>query len=240
MTISFVYGDNNATIRRSLWRDLEDQSHINKDITWVILGDSSAIRYSIERRGGSLSWPNYMDDLNSCINKSEVEDLRAYGHQFTWHNNNEAYFISRKLDRAIVNPKWMDTFREASSSYLSHLVSDHTPLVISIGEQNTTKGKTFRFFNHWTKYAEFLPLVAQVWNTQLSGNCMFKVCTKLKWLKGRLKELNGFKMQQVREASSLAGLRVQKLQEKIDIQGLESGDLAILQAFKNEANQHYN
>lgn len=74
--------------------------------------DFNAIRFSFERRGGSTSWPVYMNDLHNYFFYSGLEDLKAYGSTFTWSNNNEASFISRKLDRVVVNDKWMYTFHQ--------------------------------------------------------------------------------------------------------------------------------
>lgn len=44
-----------------------------------MLGDLNAIRSPSETMGGANSWPNYMDDLDTCIHIAELDDLRFSG-----------------------------------------------------------------------------------------------------------------------------------------------------------------
>lgn len=60
--------------------------------------------------GGSRDWPNWINDLDVCINHAEMEDLRLEGQLYTWSNRREEGPILRKLDRAIVNIEWENMF----------------------------------------------------------------------------------------------------------------------------------
>ncbi|GFY96156.1 hypothetical protein Acr_11g0004620 [Actinidia rufa] len=60
----------------------------------------------------------------------------------------------------------------------------------SPGWDNDQGPRPFKFFNMWTKYEDFLNVVDSSWSMQVEGTAMFKLCRKLKVLKGPLKALN--------------------------------------------------
>jgi len=68
-------------------------------------------------------------------------------------------------------------------------ILDHCPMVMKIMSPPRTS-KPFKFFNYWTTHPDFSNLVAQVWDSPLNGNPMFILCSKLRLLKCRLKQLN--------------------------------------------------
>lgn len=129
-----------------------------------------------------------MNDLHNCLLSCGLDDLKAYGNAFTWHNNNEVAFISRKLDRVVVNDKWMASFQYSYAHFMSPIVSDHSSMTLCMGKE-AVKGKTFKFFNHWAHFPEFLPLVFHFWKIPVRGSAMFQVCHKLKKLKGELRKM---------------------------------------------------
>ena len=53
-----------------------------------------------------------MNYLYNCINSSDLVDLRYTSIYFTWSNIrvNRQDFIEMKLDRALVNQKWLDVY----------------------------------------------------------------------------------------------------------------------------------
>lgn len=48
----------------------------------------------------------------------------------------------------------------------------------------------FHFFNYWADHPNFLSLVREVWKEEIPGSPIFQLCSKLKRLKSKLKELN--------------------------------------------------
>lgn len=177
-----------------------------------------------------------MDEFNNCIEDCGLSDIKTTGLFFTWQNNNTAYFIQRKLDRVLVNDMWLCKYPLSSATCVPHNISDHTPLVVDLANSQPSKGRTFKFFNHWTEYPEFLPLVERIWATPMFGSPMFKVANKLKLLKGELRTLQAVKKeQQVKRSKELETLLL-NLQTKIDTEGLrEEHTFAELNALKVEA-----
>jgi len=108
---TFIYAFNSSAERLPLWEDIASISRSASSTPWILLGDFNVVRFSSERAGGDLSWPSYMEDLNQCCFDSHLDDLKFSGHLCTWSNKSPSdCLISRKLDRALVNPVWGTCF----------------------------------------------------------------------------------------------------------------------------------
>lgn len=155
--ISIVYGENCPTIRMDLWREIEVGAHGFEGVPWLIVGDFNAVRYQNEAKGGSLDWPAWKNDLNDCIMRAGVEDLRHGGFLFTWSNRKEVAPILRKLDRALINMDWDISFPGSDVQFLPSGLSDHSPMVIKLADllrvriPFLTTGRITRIFCHWLK-----------------------------------------------------------------------------------------
>ena len=102
--VSFVYGLNYPQERLPLWEDICYIHQNSQSLPWALLGDFNIVRAVSEKEGGDLSWTSRMDELNTCCNCADLDDLRFKGHWFTWTNKNPANPILRKLDRVLINP----------------------------------------------------------------------------------------------------------------------------------------
>ena len=54
--------------------------------------------------------------------------------------------ISRKLDRALVNEAWNSKIQQSNAEFLAPGVSDHTPVVVKIGEEIKRRKTPFKVF----------------------------------------------------------------------------------------------
>lgn len=170
------------------------------------------------------------------MDRNGLEDIRATGLFFTWQNNNYAYFILRKIDRAIVNDSWTTCFPNASPFFQVHATSDHSPIVNELGVIQVQAGKCFKFFNHWTKFPEYLPLVEKLWQNEIQGTTMYKIYAKFKMLKVALKELQVVKRKELEERSKSVYGKMEEIQGRIDESGLcNPSDLHLLNSLKQEA-----
>ncbi|GFZ16082.1 hypothetical protein Acr_25g0004910 [Actinidia rufa] len=68
--------------------------------------------------------------------------------------------------------------------------SDHSPCVVSLFGNNDHGASSFKFFNMWAHHTDFLKLVGISWSMRVEGLAMFRLCKKLKALKGPLRTLN--------------------------------------------------
>ena len=86
--------------------------------------------------------------------------LKYGGCQFTWANKkSDGKYITSKLDRALVNEKWIIVeFPMLSASFLTRGPSDHSPVIIAVSKMKN-KGNPFRFFDFWVENEKFIPIV---------------------------------------------------------------------------------
>ena len=187
---TFVYGSNYVQVRRSLWTDILRLASQLSNEAWVVLGDFNAIRYSHEKDGGTRKWPTHMNDLNDCVRDSMLEDLKYKGLFYTWQNNNGNHLIRRKLDRVLVNDQWLHFLPNSEASFLSHCVSDHTSMLVSLGIHYAGGPKPFKFFNFWRDFPEFKQIVLEAWKLPVRGHKMYVLQRKLQAVKGALKDLS--------------------------------------------------
>lgn len=114
LTVGFVYAYNTEGQRRLLWEELVSISnhHLVRDKPLLILGDFNQILTASEH----FSILPYdlpmrrMEDFRDCLVKCELGDLETRGILYTWTNNRPEDPIIRKLDRAMGNEAWRESF----------------------------------------------------------------------------------------------------------------------------------
>ncbi|XP_039049890.1 uncharacterized protein LOC120190952 [Hibiscus syriacus] len=94
----------------------------------------------------------------------QLEDVKSLvgGPLYTWSNKQEESFLARKLDRVLINSRWLEDFLNSFVEFIIQGVSDHCPTSV----------------------------VKESWNLEVSGSPMFYLFAKLKRLKLRLREFN--------------------------------------------------
>lgn len=68
--------------------------------------------------------------------------------------------------------------------------ADHSPAAVVTGPRLTTRRRSFKFFIMWTAHDGFLDLIANHWQSNVTGSPMYTLCRRLKLLKLPLKQLN--------------------------------------------------
>ncbi|GFZ12807.1 hypothetical protein Acr_23g0011920 [Actinidia rufa] len=150
-------------------------------------GISTVFLSGDEKLNGNPVTSYEVRDFQNCCYELGITDLRFSGVLHTWSNNS----IWSKLDRAMVNEKWGQEGISAFSNFgLPGKYSDHSPCVVSLFGNNDHGASSFKFFNMWAHHADFLELVGISWSMRVEGSAMFRLCKKLKALKGPLRTLN--------------------------------------------------
>ncbi|XP_022891948.1 uncharacterized protein LOC111406808 [Olea europaea var. sylvestris] len=76
--------------------------------------------------------------------------------------------VSNKIDRATINDVWTQSGIHSIAEFLpSGCLSDNSPCIVSLLQQDDSKGKPFRFFNMWT-HDNFLDIVQDGWNKEIA------------------------------------------------------------------------
>lgn len=66
-------------------------------------------------------------------------------------------------------------------------ISDHSPMLLRVEEGCNHARIPFKFKNIWAEDMRFRDLVEQAWGSTMYGCAMYKLCKKLRILKGYLK-----------------------------------------------------
>ncbi|XP_010484758.1 PREDICTED: uncharacterized protein LOC104763036 [Camelina sativa] len=168
MVVSFVYAVNCRSGRQLLWEDLCALSRDSAVCArpWVVMGDFNQTLNPAEHSSGGTRIKKGMEEFHDCLSYANLQDLTIRGNQFTWWNNQELNPIAKNLDRVLINDEWMIKQEAAWSSTLYD----------------------FPFPLHDD---EFLPRLLNYWHTADSyGTAQFNLVTRLKELKGIIRDLN--------------------------------------------------
>ncbi|KAL2251910.1 UNVERIFIED_CONTAM: hypothetical protein Sindi_2313300 [Sesamum indicum] len=110
------------------------------------------------------------------------------GEWYTWHNcSTNSRSLWKRLDRILINDRWLARFPSSCYHSLLPRTSDHLPLVLH-GDRQSQTGGMFRFDNYLTHSPEFIPSVQNIWQNTIVGVPMFAVTRKLKALKPVFRE----------------------------------------------------
>ncbi|GKA36613.1 hypothetical protein Tco_0723178 [Tanacetum coccineum] len=149
--------------------------------------------------------------------KSLTTDNGGSGFQFTWSKSpfNPKESILKKLDRVMVNEKFLDSFQKAHVVFLPYIIFYHCPTLLTIPDGEMKLAKPFRFVSHIADKQSFLQIVEDGWKENINGAKMFQVVKKLKGLKRPLKRLN-WQNSNVFEKVILLEDKLKEWQSKID------------------------
>ncbi|KAJ4842985.1 hypothetical protein Tsubulata_036399 [Turnera subulata] len=143
MEFTGVYGSPQLAMHCYLWENLcQLASYVQSP--WYVAGDFNAILSADEIRGSTTSLRRCCRRFQNCMDTCSLEDLGYQGPQFTWHRG----LVWERLDRALANQSWLQTFPSAQVFHLPTLCSDHCPLLIDLGvpqQPVPLQGLPFRF-----------------------------------------------------------------------------------------------
>ncbi|KAL2246058.1 UNVERIFIED_CONTAM: hypothetical protein Sindi_2874000 [Sesamum indicum] len=129
-----------------------------------------------------------MEEFNTGIQEAGLIPLPMQGEWYTWHNcSTNSRSLWKRLDRILINDRWLARFPSSCYHSLLPWTSDHSPLVLH-GDRQSQTGGMFRFDNYLTHSPEFIPSVQNIWQNTIVPVPMFAVTRKLKALKPVFRE----------------------------------------------------
>ena len=182
-----VYGPFFKEDREALWEELGAIRGFWND-PWCLGGDFNVILSQRERSSqGRIS--GAMRRFAHVVDELELLDLSLQGGVFSWSGgrNNQSW---ARLDRYLVTQNWLDKFYGVVQSRLLRPTSDRFPILLKGG--GLRRGPSpFRFENMWLKVDGFKDLLREWWQgTEVSGKASFRLASKLKVLKQKIKNWN--------------------------------------------------
>ncbi|XP_020243212.1 uncharacterized protein LOC109821438 [Asparagus officinalis] len=219
--ISAIYGFNQLEARKSLWDELTSISQNIGNIPWLLCGDFNAIISPEEKLGGVAPTKTDTGDFRNCIEVCALSHLKTQGCFFTWTNKQEADArVWSRLDRALINDAWVNKFTSSHVEFMMPGISDHSPGIISVYEDTFQGKKPFRFYKMWINHDSYIPTVSKIWHQFILGYPMFSVYTKLKLLRGALKDLNKKHFYNISEQVLGAKIALEEVQGNLQVNPL--------------------
>lgn len=215
--LSAVYASNTREERLDLWSSLREvqQTYYLENHNWIIGDDLNQIAHYSEHSLPAVDHlTSDMLELRDVFNDLGVDDLRYHGTSHTWTNKRPADPITKKLDRALVNIPWIQSYPNSLASFLPIEFSDHSPCLLSLNCPLPQSGtKPFKFFNFLTLHPQFLQTVETAWI--LGGGEARDLATlgyKLKNLKRSLKTLHKDNFSDIQKRVSEANVCLKTVQ----------------------------
>nr|KAJ0198574.1 hypothetical protein LSAT_V11C700342390 [Lactuca sativa] len=181
---SFVYGCNYYIDRRKLWDSLEKHYYLVAGHPWLIAGDFNVTRELVDSMADNSKITRGMVEFNECINHIGVQDINRNGLHYTWNQRPRgAAGALKKLDRVLGNMKFIEDYPNVFANFQPYRNSDHSPMIIKFPVKKKFRIRPFKFVNSLVLVDNFLPIVENIWKSEIEGHGMFRFCQKLKLLK---------------------------------------------------------
>ncbi|WOK96905.1 hypothetical protein Cni_G05613 [Canna indica] len=168
--LSGVYASNNPAKRQILWEFLSKMD--TGDYSWLIIGDFNCINKQEDKKGGnSFKWGKSVSAYRDMCISAGLLDVNYKGSNFTWCNNRkENARVWARLDRALINWKWVSLFSENSITHLSKVASDHKPILFTASniKMDKKQKKNFIFEHYWPENKEIGNIIHSSWYSNTS------------------------------------------------------------------------
>ncbi|XP_047264380.1 uncharacterized protein LOC124896702 [Capsicum annuum] len=179
--MTFIYAKCRDHLRRPLWDRLLQVA--TTELPWCTVGDFNVITDLDEKLGGIPYNMKKSFDFIGVIESCGLLDIGFHGQKYTWCNQRSITDrIWKRLDRAMVNDKWLECMPFTSNTHLSSVGSDYTPLLIEMKVRQENITRYFKFLNCWVENSSFLETVSNCWNRECDGNPMWRFHMKMKRL----------------------------------------------------------
>ncbi|XP_020698808.2 uncharacterized protein LOC110111333 [Dendrobium catenatum] len=107
--LSVIYASNDQADRLQLWDKIRELG-VSISSPWLILGDFNCCLNASEKSGGTPLLASQLWDFNSLLFDVCLFDLASIGLKFSWFNQRANDPIHLKLDRMLINDKWLESF----------------------------------------------------------------------------------------------------------------------------------
>ncbi|XP_039018363.1 uncharacterized protein LOC120149704 [Hibiscus syriacus] len=139
---TIIYASPNTTKRKQLWPHLRSLAG-NITSHWIMFGDfNSTLTASAQMNAAISTRP--CKNFQNFVYDFDIRDMGFQGLEFTW-NRGLSY---ARLDRALCNSKWDESYLETAIHNLHRMRSDHRPILLCVGiSTNNLRPAQFRYFS---------------------------------------------------------------------------------------------
>ncbi|XP_075087832.1 uncharacterized protein LOC142169811 [Nicotiana tabacum] len=176
--MTVVYGLHTIEHIKAMWEELE-QLHNELQGPWIAMRDYNAIQSFEDRYNGNPDMEVETRDFSDFLENTGMTELKTVGREFMWTNNH----VYSRIDRALVNARWMMNMTQLKVVLQDSLFSDHTPVCVYFEHDHQPMPKPFKFFNNLAEHKEFQRLVKDTWEVSMLRPTMQRIWMRLKRLK---------------------------------------------------------
>lgn len=180
-----VYDRDNGVEMSLLWDYLEVCMNQYGD-RWIIGDDFNMIlRRGEQSRGGNFN--GEVEEFKEVMDRLNLVDLPLLEVKWTWSSSKENPSWSR-IDPFFISNEFFRQLPSLSQKVIQRTISDHFPIYL-ISDGIMGGPVPFRFDNKWLKTDGFKSMVEMFWKgLQIRGTASFKLASKLKALKNKIKK----------------------------------------------------
>lgn len=109
----------------------------------VFGGDFNLIRKAGDKSASRIN-QSLLDQFNDFIADNKLMEIKRSGTKFTWTNKQSCPTMV-ELDRILVTTDWEARFHLCTTFSLTRVGSDHSPIVLDLGEKEKIKPEWFYF-----------------------------------------------------------------------------------------------
>ncbi|XP_072067018.1 uncharacterized protein [Arachis hypogaea] len=241
----FVYGNPVFQKRRRLWHELT-VSNMSKEVPQAYLGDFNDILNQYEKVGIHPQPRIYLETFRRFVDDNDLIDIDLKGNKYTWFSNPRNNVITRKrLDRVLVNWKWLQIYQNVNLRASPAVTSDHCALILDTQQRVRIK-KDFKFEAYWVEHEECKEVIQRSWKWEDgSRNCWNQFTKKrnrcirelMEWSSRKFKradkkiERKKIELHQIQEAAFFHATTIQRrIRNRIDKLRDETGQWIIGEA----------
>eukprot|EP00253_Pinus_taeda_P024446 PITA_24446 len=175
----------------------------------IISRDFNMITSLLEKKGGLRKLNRDDGAFADFIESAKLVDVHPSSYSFTWNNRRGGEnLIASHLDKFLISESIVLEGITVSFDILPSGGLDHWPISLEATFLGTPRSKAFRFEKFWLQHPNFVKLLEQWWREplQVQGTKMFKLQSKLKHIKSKIKHWNTTEFGNIfKEKSTLEG-----------------------------------
>jgi len=160
---TFLYGEPDRTKRKEIWNQLTALG-TSREGAWYLTGDFNDIIDSSEKQGGPERHEGIFVDIRSFMAECDLFDLRHSGNFFSWRGKRHDHIVHCRVDRAMSNGVWAESYPASRCVYLRFEGSDHRLLLTHFDLTKKKKKGVFRYDRRLKTNEEISNLILEAWN----------------------------------------------------------------------------
>ncbi|KAG7616431.1 Endonuclease/exonuclease/phosphatase [Arabidopsis thaliana x Arabidopsis arenosa] len=158
-----LYGEPDRSKRKVIWEQLTERG-LSREEPWFLTGDFNDIINSFEKQGGPVRHEGTFVDIRSFMAACDLYDLRHSGNFFSWRGKRNDHLVHCRLDRAMSNSSWAETYPFSHSEYLRFEGSDHRPILTVLDLTKKKKKGIFRYDRRLRANEEVKNIIQAAWS----------------------------------------------------------------------------